>query len=169
MELGSGATKRHRQKKFRTQSSQGVASVLFHCAHSSHILQPRLFLVVLASLSFLAGHVCHVLIIPFDLLTAITIWLQPRFPICIMSSPNASLRHRGPQKDKVKVDGKLDKADDFLDQAIRSTKATVTSEWDFKLALGVITLLAFATRFWGISHPDEVVFDEVHFGKVIIS
>ena len=85
-----------------------------------------------------------------------------------MSSPNASVRHRGPQKDKSKVDGKLDKAEDILDQAIRSTKATVASEWDYKVALVVITLLAFATRFWGISHPDEVVFDEVHFGKVII-
>lgn len=27
-----------------------------------------------------------------------------------------------------------------------------------------MTALAFATRFWGISHPDSVVFDEVHFG-----
>lgn len=40
------------------------------------------------------------------------------------------------------------------------------SEWDYKLALAVITILAFVTRFWGISHPNEVVFDEVHFGKV---
>ncbi|KAI7525857.1 hypothetical protein KC331_g17284, partial [Hortaea werneckii] len=38
------------------------------------------------------------------------------------------------------------------------------SDWDFKVALGVITALAFLTRFWGISHPDQVVFDEVHFG-----
>jgi dolichyl-phosphate-mannose-protein mannosyltransferase len=40
------------------------------------------------------------------------------------------------------------------------------SEWDFRLALVVITIAAFATRFWGISHPNQVVFDEVHFGKV---
>ncbi|KAI7476198.1 protein O-mannosyl-transferase 1 [Hortaea werneckii] len=39
------------------------------------------------------------------------------------------------------------------------------SDWDFKVALGVITALAFLTRFWGITHPDQVVFDEVHFGK----
>lgn len=39
------------------------------------------------------------------------------------------------------------------------------SEWDYKLALTLITVLAFATRFWRISYPDEVVFDEVHFGK----
>jgi hypothetical protein len=39
-------------------------------------------------------------------------------------------------------------------------------EWDYRIAISVITLLAFITRFWGISHPNEVVFDEVHFGKV---
>lgn len=40
------------------------------------------------------------------------------------------------------------------------------AEWDYRIALAVITVLAFVTRFWGISHPNEVVFDEVHFGKV---
>jgi dolichyl-phosphate-mannose-protein mannosyltransferase len=39
-------------------------------------------------------------------------------------------------------------------------------EWDYRLAISVITVLAFVTRFWGIGHPNEVVFDEVHFGKV---
>lgn len=39
-------------------------------------------------------------------------------------------------------------------------------EWDYRLAITIITLIAFVTRFWGISHPNEVVFDEVHFGKV---
>jgi dolichyl-phosphate-mannose-protein mannosyltransferase len=41
-----------------------------------------------------------------------------------------------------------------------------SSDWDFKLALVVLTIAAFVTRFWGISHPNQVVFDEVHFGKV---
>jgi dolichyl-phosphate-mannose-protein mannosyltransferase len=41
-----------------------------------------------------------------------------------------------------------------------------TSEWDYKLGLVVVTILAFLTRFYLISHPKEVVFDEVHFGKV---
>jgi dolichyl-phosphate-mannose-protein mannosyltransferase len=45
-------------------------------------------------------------------------------------------------------------------------KDAVQKDWDYKLALGVITVLAFVTRFWGISHPNQVVFDEVHFGKV---
>ncbi|KAF9977574.1 Protein O-mannosyl-transferase 1 [Actinomortierella ambigua] len=33
------------------------------------------------------------------------------------------------------------------------------------LVLGGLSLLAMWTRFYKISHPDEVVFDEVHFGK----
>jgi dolichyl-phosphate-mannose-protein mannosyltransferase len=35
----------------------------------------------------------------------------------------------------------------------------------FRMAVGVITCLAFATRFWRLSYPDEVVFDEIHFGN----
>jgi len=45
-------------------------------------------------------------------------------------------------------------------------KDAVQRDWDYKLAFAVLTALAFATRFWGISHPNQVVFDEVHFGKV---
>lgn len=40
------------------------------------------------------------------------------------------------------------------------------SEWDYRLAMTVLTVLAFITRFYKISYPNEVVFDEVHFGKV---
>ena len=40
------------------------------------------------------------------------------------------------------------------------------NELEYKIAGVVITALAFLTRFWGIQHPNEVVFDEVHFGKV---
>ena len=43
---------------------------------------------------------------------------------------------------------------------------TKSSEWQFRLGFTVVTALAFITRFWGIGHPDQVVFDEVHFGKV---
>ncbi|KAF2151368.1 glycosyltransferase family 39 protein [Myriangium duriaei CBS 260.36] len=56
-------------------------------------------------------------------------------------------------------------ADQLLDDAKRQATQAVKNEWDYKLALVVITVLAFVTRFWGISHPDQVVFDEVHFGK----
>lgn len=58
------------------------------------------------------------------------------------------------------------KVEDTLDSVKKSGKEAVKSEWDYKLGFTIITILAFLTRFWGISHPDQVVFDEVHFGKV---
>lgn len=64
------------------------------------------------------------------------------------------------------MNGKTDETQEYLDTVIESSKQAVASEWDYKLALLIITLLSFITRFWGISHPNEVVFDEVHFGKV---
>ena len=82
-----------------------------------------------------------------------------------MSSPNATLRHRGP-KEKQKANGELNKEDTSIDKVLEASKHAVTSEWDYKLALGIISILSFITRFFGISHPNEVVFDEVHFGKV---
>jgi len=54
-----------------------------------------------------------------------------------------------------------------LDQVVKRTlRKKAGPEWDYRIAISLITLLAFITRFWGISHPNEVVFDEVHFGKV---
>jgi len=83
-----------------------------------------------------------------------------------MSSPvNASLRQRA-GKEKHKADGKVDQVGTEIKKAFDSAQANVQHEWDYKIALTIITLLAFATRFYGISHPNEVVFDEVHFGKV---
>ena len=85
----------------------------------------------------------------------------------IMSSP--AVRQRGPNNKKAPASAtSIPKSDGDLNGILKDTKLpkVVTSEWDYKLALGVITLLAFITRFWGIGHPNEVVFDEVHFGKV---
>ncbi|TVY88303.1 Dolichyl-phosphate-mannose--protein mannosyltransferase [Lachnellula willkommii] len=53
---------------------------------------------------------------------------------------------------------------DALVRANRKSKKAAV-EWDYRIAISIITVLAFITRFWGISHPNEVVFDEVHFGK----
>jgi dolichyl-phosphate-mannose-protein mannosyltransferase len=53
-----------------------------------------------------------------------------------------------------------------LDELAKSTVEKPAVEWDYRIALAIITVLAFVTRFWGIGHPNEVVFDEVHFGKV---
>jgi dolichyl-phosphate-mannose-protein mannosyltransferase len=78
-----------------------------------------------------------------------------------MSSPSPSLRKRGGKKD--------------VQTALPSDSGSTTpvsvpvkqkSEWDYWLAIVILTLLAFATRFYRIDYPNEVVFDEVHFGKV---
>ena len=88
-----------------------------------------------------------------------------------MSSPVNTVRQRGtkdrkrgttPQPDGVMNGNTSDK----IESLKQGAKEAVTSDWDYKLALTIITVLAFATRFYGISHPNQVVFDEVHFGKV---
>ena len=85
-----------------------------------------------------------------------------------MASPiNANLRQRA-GKEKNKANGKVDHVEQEIAKAFDSAQANVQNEWDYKIAISIITLLAFATRFYGISHPNEVVFDEVHFGKVRI-
>ena len=75
---------------------------------------------------------------------------------------------RGGHKEKKTASPLPPSADNDLNGILRDTKLpdAITSEWDYKTALAIITLLAFVTRFWGIGHPNEVVFDEVHFGKV---
>ncbi|KAL2444323.1 Dolichyl-phosphate-mannose-protein mannosyltransferase 4 [Exophiala dermatitidis] len=81
-----------------------------------------------------------------------------------MSSANSTLRQRaGKDKTKPAVDDQ--KIDDVLDSLSQNAQKNVSKEWDYKAALAIITALAFVTRFFLISHPDEVVFDEVHFGK----
>ena len=40
------------------------------------------------------------------------------------------------------------------------------SQKGYRAALALVTIVAFITRFWRINYPDQVVFDEVHFGKV---
>ena len=89
-----------------------------------------------------------------------------------MSSPAGSVRKR---KDvNIPTKGKDSSATgtaapprgtDF-DALVNANIQKTGPEWDYRVALSIITLLAFVTRFWGISHPNEVVFDEVHFGKV---
>lgn len=87
-------------------------------------------------------------------------------------SPAGSVRHRGPAAPKktpptTAAATLAVPADKALEKLVKANQAAKpASEWDYKLALVIITVLAFATRFWGISHPNEVVFDEVHFGKV---
>ena len=80
-----------------------------------------------------------------------------------MSSPSPSLRKRGGKKE---ANTALPSDDGSLKPASAPPKPQ--SEWDYWLALSILTLLAFVTRFWRIDYPNEVVFDEVHFGKVCL-
>jgi len=92
-----------------------------------------------------------------------------------MSSQQGSVRKRkdasvvGKSKDAtttaITTPNAKDTAD--LDVLVKKTlRKKAGPEWDYRIAITLITILGFVTRFWGISHPNEVVFDEVHFGKV---
>lgn len=86
-----------------------------------------------------------------------------------MSSPSPApgLRQRGGKRDEA-VPSPSPQASQAKVSSSKSKdkSAPKQSQWDYKLAIVVLTILAFATRFWKISFPDQVVFDEVHFGKV---
>lgn len=85
------------------------------------------------------------------------------------STPQGSLRQRGGASKQTLDEStfapevELDK----LSKAAASSRQNIQrGEIEHRIALTLVTILGFVTRFWGISHPDEVVFDEVHFGKV---
>lgn len=77
-----------------------------------------------------------------------------------MSDPSSSLRKRGGKKDGYSAVP----SDDSSTPVAAPSKPQ--SDWDYWLAIAVLTLLGFATRFYRLDYPNEVVFDEVHFGKV---
>ncbi|KAI1096190.1 glycosyltransferase family 39 protein [Rostrohypoxylon terebratum] len=85
------------------------------------------------------------------------------------TTPQGSLRQRNVPGSSKKKNGSptgTDSEVDSLDKLVRKQIASpAASELDYKIAFVIITVLAFISRFWGISHPNEVVFDEVHFGK----
>ncbi|WEW58465.1 Dolichyl-phosphate-mannose--protein mannosyltransferase 4 [Emydomyces testavorans] len=82
-----------------------------------------------------------------------------------MSSPPPSLRQRGGKKSaNTTTPERLSPSPTSPTSNQQHTEGP-KSEWDYKLALTVITILAFVTRFYKINYPDQVVFDEVHFGK----
>lgn len=87
-----------------------------------------------------------------------------------MSSPAPAVRQRkGEKKGRPgtpQPDGLANGSADGLEGLKGHAEKVVKSDWDYKVMLAMITVLAFVTRFWGIGHPDQVVFDEVHFGKV---
>lgn len=86
-------------------------------------------------------------------------------------TPQGSLRQRSVASKKAtdptagfSGEAEIDKFAKAGNKKIQAAKAD--KERDYQLGLVVTTILAFVTRFWGITHPNEVVFDEVHFGKV---
>ena len=94
-----------------------------------------------------------------------------------MTSPqtsSSSLRQRPGKGNNKNVaasvtDDSSKESNDIVSKKIGEAKKNVQSDWEYKAALLVVTILAFLTRFYGISHPNQVVFDEVHFGKVCIT
>jgi hypothetical protein len=81
------------------------------------------------------------------------------------STPQGSLRQRNVGK-KGAAFASTPEPEFAIAPKAKASPAGAGSERDHQAALTLITGLAFLTRFWGISHPNEVVFDEVHFGKV---
>ncbi|EGE84617.1 dolichyl-phosphate-mannose-protein mannosyltransferase, variant [Blastomyces dermatitidis ATCC 18188] len=81
-----------------------------------------------------------------------------------MSSPPPSLQQRGGKKTPA-VKEPQPNPPSAKSNPHKKAVAKPAAQWDYKAALVILTLLAFATRFANISFPDEVVFDEVHFGK----
>lgn len=94
-------------------------------------------------------------------------------------TPQGSVRQRNVpgknNKDGAASDIEVDKVDKVIVKKPSKSKlvakpaakpAAKASERDYQIVGFFITAAAFLTRFWGISHPNEVVFDEVHFGKV---
>lgn len=81
-----------------------------------------------------------------------------------MSSSSPSLRKRGGKKEAGSA------SDDASSPLLAGQGGSVApkrqSEWNYRLAMAILTALAFITRFYKISYPGEVIFDEVHFGKV---
>lgn len=89
-----------------------------------------------------------------------------------MSTPSAELRQRGKHGKRSGTSpapkGATDGDYDIIEKAKQEFRTEAPSEWDYKLAIAVITVIAFITRFYAITHPNQVVFDEVHFGKVCL-
>lgn len=79
-------------------------------------------------------------------------------------SSDSSLRKRGGKKE-----AGVDNASPSVAGQGGSVAPKPQSEWNYRLAMAILTVLAFVTRFYKISYPDEVIFDEVHFGKVWLS
>ncbi|KAI1260992.1 glycosyltransferase family 39 protein [Xylariaceae sp. FL1019] len=84
-----------------------------------------------------------------------------------MSTPQGTLRQRNNVPGTSKKKAPSHSPDREVDKLLKpvASKSSSNTEANYRIAFAIITALAFVSRFWGISHPNEVVFDEVHFGK----
>lgn len=83
------------------------------------------------------------------------------------ATPQGSVRQRNTGSKKSVVPSTSEPELDVKAKAPAAPqKKGKASDLEYRIGFVVTTILAFVTRFWGISHPNEVVFDEVHFGKV---
>jgi dolichyl-phosphate-mannose-protein mannosyltransferase len=76
-----------------------------------------------------------------------------------MSTPQSTVRQRVPKKKAASTNTNVDRlSDSDPDTVIEKIRSQVqpkaSSDWDYKIALVVITILAFITRFYGIRHPN---------------
>ncbi|KAI9749432.1 MAG: hypothetical protein M1815_002539 [Lichina confinis] len=86
------------------------------------------------------------------------------------SAVTSSLRQRAStpaKKSAAKVGAKGQVDNDNRPPSVGGPKAAGDSQWSYQIAFVIVTALAFATRFYGLGHPNQVVFDEVHFGKYL--
>jgi dolichyl-phosphate-mannose-protein mannosyltransferase len=83
-------------------------------------------------------------------------------------TPQGSVRQRNvPGATKKKDAGGISDLElEYITKNDKTKRVGAGNEREYKATFVLMTILAFVTRFWGISHPNEVVFDEVHFGKV---
>lgn len=83
------------------------------------------------------------------------------------ATPQGSVRQRNTGSKKSVTPSASDpELDVKAKSVVKPQKGAKSSDLEYRIGFVVTTVLAFITRFWGISHPNEVVFDEVHFGKV---
>ncbi|KDR80748.1 hypothetical protein GALMADRAFT_222348 [Galerina marginata CBS 339.88] len=89
------------------------------------------------------------------------------------ASASSSLRHRstaGPSE-PTKLEYENTQDDEHVDVVYQNPKdrnpieLLLESSKGSAIVVTILTALSFALRFYKINHPDQVVFDEVHFGK----
>lgn len=78
--------------------------------------------------------------------------------------PPGSVKHRKKKNANAPADASTDTEMEISLRPVREPQPK--AEWDYRIACVILTIAAFVTRFWHIGHPNQVVFDEVHFGKV---